>query len=243
MAESSIPANIVEQSAEFIGALAEWERSLPSITWSEVVAGAPLENVALFSVDMINGFCHQGSLASPRIRNIIPNVVEVFNDAYAVSVRNFVLAQDSHTPDAVEFACFPPHCQQGSAESQTIPELAALPFANLYQIVPKNSLDAFYGTNMRGWLDEHHDLHTTVVVGNCTDLCVYQMAMHLKLYANAYNLKWRVIIPANAVQTYDTPLETARSLGILPHNGDVLHLLFLYHMNLNGVEIVRSLSR
>jgi nicotinamidase-related amidase len=242
MTDSSNPTNIIERSAEFIGALAEWESGLPELTWHEAIAEVPLEQVALFSVDMINGFCHQGSLASPRIKAIIPQIVEVFNDAYAAGVRNFVLAQDSHTPDAAEFACFPPHCQTGSAEAQTIPELAALPFAHLYQLVHKNSLDAFYDTSMQSWLDEHHDLRTAVVVGNCTDLCVYQMAMHLKLYANAHDLKWRVIIPANAVQTYDTPLETARELSILPHNGDVLHLLFLYHMRLNGVEIVRSIS-
>ena len=243
MATSTLPENFLTQATQFLQELVAWERDLPSLSWDDFVVEAQQGKVALFSVDMINGFCHEGVLSSPRIKGIIPAVVAAFKGAHALGVRNFVLAQDSHTPDAVEFACFPPHCQAGSSESQSIPELASLPFANLYQIVPKNSLDAFYGTNMRGWLDEHHDLHTAVVVGNCTDLCVYQMAMHLKLYANAYNLKWRVIIPANAVQTYDTPLETARTLGILPHNGDVLHLLFLYHMSLNGVEIVRSLSR
>lgn len=27
----------------------------------------------------------------------------------------------------------------------------------------------------------------------------------------------------------------------LPHNADVMHLLFLYHMRLNGVEVVREI--
>jgi nicotinamidase-related amidase len=92
------------------------------------------------------------------------------------------------------------------------------------------------------WLDEHQNLSAAVIVGDCTDLCVHQMAMHLKLYANAYNLKMRVIVPENAVQTYDMPLETAKQIGSLPHDGDVLHLMFLYHMRLNGVEVVREIT-
>jgi hypothetical protein len=34
------------------------------------------------------------------------------------------------------------------------------------------------------------------------------------------------------------PVDVARSLGILPHAGDLLHLIFLYHMALNGIEVV-----
>jgi hypothetical protein len=66
--------------------------------------------------------------------------------------------------------------------------------------------------------------------------------MHLKLDANAHNRTLRVIVPANAVQTYDTPLEVAREIGILPHDGDTLHLLFLYHMRVNGIEVVRAIA-
>ena len=66
--------------------------------------------------------------------------------------------------------------------------------------------------------------------------------MHLKLDANAHNRALRVIVPANAVQTYDLPINTAREIGVLPHDGDVLHLLFLYHMRLNGIEIVRAIA-
>jgi hypothetical protein len=52
----------------------------------------------------------------------------------------------------------------------------------------------------------------------------------------------RIIVPENAVQTYDIPVAVAREIGALPHNGDVLHLLFLYHMRLNGIEVVREIK-
>jgi hypothetical protein len=35
-------------------------------------------------------------------------------------------------------------------------------------------------------------------------------------------------------------VDVARRLGGLPHAGDLLHLIFLYHMALNGIEIVRE---
>ncbi len=238
MTNSTIPSTILEQGTEFLAAIVEWARNLPSITWSDLAGEAAQGRVALFSVDMINGFCHEGVLSSPRVQGIIPAVVGAFKGAYAIGVRNFILAQDCHSPESVEFADFPPHCLAGTSEAENIPELASLPFANLYTVVTKNSLNAFHGTRLSRWLETHRDLSTAVVVGDCTDLCVYQMAMHLKLYANAHNLKMRVIVPEDAVQTYDMPVAESREIGALPHSGDVLHLLFLYHMRLNGIEVM-----
>ena len=241
MATSTIPSNFVEQSKEFLSALVTWERNLPAIAWSDLHSEAQQERVALISVDMINGFCHEGVLSSSRVKDIIPAVVAAFKGAYNIGVREFVLAQDCHTPESVEFADFPPHCHAGTSEADTIPELASLPFANLYQIVSKNSLNAFHGTDLGEWLEARHHFRAAVIVGDCTDLCVHQMALHLKLYANAHNLKMRVIVPENAVQTYDMPVETANAIDALPHDGDFMHLVFLYHMRLNGVEVVREI--
>lgn len=239
---TSIPSeHFLTQSTQFLQELVAWERDLPSLSWDDFVVEAQQGKVALFSVDMINGFCHEGVLSSPRVKSIIPAVVSAFKGAHALGVRNFVLAQDCHSPDAVEFAAFPPHCQIGTSEAATIPELAELSFADLYTVVAKNSLSAFHGTHLGEWLEEHRDLSVAVVVGNCTDLCVHQMAMHLRLYANAHNRPLRVIVPANAVQTYDTPIDVAKQIGALPHDGDFLHLTFLYHMRLNGIEIVREI--
>jgi hypothetical protein len=49
-----------------------------------------------------------------------------------------------------------------------------------------------------------------------------------------------VIVPADCVQTFDTPLALARQIGAMPHDGDLLHLVFLYSMQLNGIEVVRT---
>jgi hypothetical protein len=80
------------------------------------------------------------------------------------------------------------------------------------------------------------------VVGDCTDLCTYQLAMHLRLDANERQLERRVIVPINAVDTYDTPMSVAEELGIFPHPGDLLHATFLYHMAINGIEVVKRIE-
>src|SRR6266704_2660860 len=211
MATSTIPSNFVEQSKEFLSALVTWERNLHTLAWSDLHSEAKQERVALISVDMINGFCHEGVLSSPRVKNIIPAVVAAFKGAYNIGVREFVLAQDCHTPESVEFADFPPHCQAGTNEANTIPELANLPFANLYRIVSKNSLNAFHGTDLGEWLEARHHFRAPVIVAE------------------------------NAVQTYDMSVETENAIGALPHDGDFMHLVFLYHMRLNGVEVVREI--
>src|SRR5689334_14999090 len=131
MATSTIPSNFIEQSKEFLSALITWERNLPALAWSDLRVEAQQGRVALISVDMINGFCHEGVLSSSRVKNIIPAVLNAFKGAYSIGIREFVLAQDCHTAESVEFADFPPHCQQGISEADTIPELANLPFATL----------------------------------------------------------------------------------------------------------------
>jgi nicotinamidase-related amidase len=123
-----------------------------------------------------------------------------------------------------------------------VPELAALPFARDFLVVHKNSLHTIIGTRMESWLSEHSEVDTFIVVGDCTDLCVNDIAMDLRLRANQQDLQRRVIVPENCVQTYDLPVSVAEKLGVMPHDGDLLHRLFLYQMALNKIEVVRELT-
>lgn len=218
----------------------DWFTHLPA---RELAAAIDPATTAIFSADMINGFCHFGALASPRVNALIGPVVELFTRAHALGVREFVLVQDTHDPDAPEFTAWPPHCVRGTPEADTIPELAALPFANRFTVVEKNSLHPGHATEFDAWLAAHPEVRTAVVVGDCTDLCVYSLAMHLRLVANARNIPdLRVIVPANAVDTYDLPPDAAAAIGAFPHPAQFFHEVFLYHMALNGIEVVRELG-
>jgi len=232
---------MIDKSKPFLDWLGSWKKDLPSLEL-ETVISVP-ERVAVVSSDLIKGFCCMGPLASPRIAGIIPSVVNLFQRAHELGVRHFLLTEDAHNPDAVEFSAYPPHCVVGTEESETIDELKNLPFSDIFTTFPKNSISSTLGTDLNAWLEAHSKVATFIIVGDCTDICVYQLAIDLRLRANVMGQRdARIIVPADCVQTYDMPVETAMELGGLPHDGDLLHRVFLYHMALNGVEIVARLS-
>jgi len=227
-------------AAPFLRYLEEWYAALPDVALAAVVGDRP-ERVAVISVDMINGFCKEGPLSGPRVGALIAPVVSVFERAHALGVRALALTQDTHDPNTPEFGSYPPHCIAGTSESQTVRELAELPFAADVPVFEKNSLSSHIGTRLPDWIAQHREVDTFIIVGDCSDLCVYSAAMNLRLEANAFNLQRRVIVPAAAVDTFDTPVGVARELGIMAHDGDLHHVLFLHHMAQNGVEVVGAL--
>ena len=233
--------NLLDRSRPFLAYLEEWYNGLAELPLSELIAGEP-ERLAVISIDVINGFCTSGPLASERVGRIARPVAELFERAYALGVRDFALTQDTHDPDTPEFQAYPPHCVRGSAESEAVDELKALPFFGEVVVFPKNSINSHLGTGLGAWVAERPRVDRFVVVGDCSDLCTYQAAMQLRLEANAANLARRVVVPADAVDTFDTPVSVARELGIKAHDGDLHHALFLHHMALNGVEVVKQLT-
>jgi nicotinamidase-related amidase len=225
----------------FLDWLAQWESHLPSLELSEVISDP--ERVAVVSEDMLKGFCDEGALASERAAGIVPAVVELFQSAHQLGVRHFLLFEDTHDPEAVEFSAYPPHCVEGTEESETIDELADLPFSDLFTIFPKNSISSDIGTELAPWLKDHPEVTTFIIVGVCTDICIYHAATYFRVRANVLGQEGaRIVVPADCVQTYDMPVAVAEEVGGFPHDGDLLHRIFLYHMALNDVEVVASLT-
>lgn len=199
-------------------------------------------NAAVFSADMIIGFCKKGNLYSQRVAALVGPVTELFERTHDHGVSHFVLLQDAHSKDTPEFNAYAPHCVKGSEESDTIPELKRLSFSGSFIIFQKNSINPAIATSFDAWLDLHPEIQTAIVVGNCTDLCVYNLAMHLRLRANALNNHaFQVVVPSSNVDTYDLPDKAAKAEGLMPHPGDFFHRVFLYHMALNGIQVVREL--
>jgi nicotinamidase-related amidase len=232
--------SLLNQSADFLQFLDGWLAELPGLSLDD--AAAVPTRTAIVSVDVINGFCAFGPLSSPRVNGIVRPIVNLFQAAWSKGLRHILLTQDTHEPDAVEFAQWPPHCVRGTAEAETVDAIKALPYFEELVQMPKNSIHSGLNTPFNAWVIAHPEVNTFIVVGDCTDLCTYQLAMHLRLDANARQLERRVIVPADAVDTYDRTLDTAHEQGGLPHPGDLLHGVFLYHMALNGVEVVRQIS-
>ena len=232
--------DLMKQANEFFPYVENWLETRPTLRLAETAANP--QEVAIISVDMIKGFCSVGPLASPRVAAIIKPIVSLFKSAWQYGIRHILLTQDSHEPDAVEFGAYPPHCIRGTEEAETVDEFTSLPFFDQITVMEKNSISSGLNTGLDAWLADHPQVNTCIVVGDCTDLCTYQLAMHLRLDANERQLERRVIVPVNAVDTYDTPMSVAEKLGIFPHPGDLLHATFLYHMAINGIEVVKKIE-
>lgn len=225
--------------AQFLRWLEKWHDALPTLSISRDLigpAGKP-EQVGVVIVDLVVGFCSQGALASPRVGALGPKVARFLTALHAAGVRQFAVARDSHAPDAPEFAAFPTHCLRGSEEAEEIIDILALPFHGEMAQFPKNSLSAGQEPAFAAWLAARKAVTTWVVVGDCTDLCIYQTAMHLRMDANVRGLQREIWVPGSLVDTYDLPVDVAEQVGALPHDGDLLHRLFLYHLALNGVRV------
>lgn len=230
----------LEEIIQFHAYLDEWLAGLP-ILQSEEVFKQPARS-AIVSVDVINGFCAFGPLASPRVGSIVEPIAGLFERAWEAGVRHILLTQDTHEPDAVEFAQWPPHCVRGTAESEPVERFKELPFFAQMLQFPKNSIHSGLNTGLNAWIAGHPEVDTYVVVGDCTDLCTYQLAMHLRLDANARQLARQVIAPLDCIDTYDIPVNVAKEQNLAPHPGDILHQTFAFHMAVNGVEVVRAIE-
>ena len=228
------------KSQPFLDYLDGWMASLAELPLDQVLIDPG--QTAIVSVDVVKGFCNFGLLASPRVAAIVKPIVSLFEAAWQRGMHQILFVHESHEPDAVEFDAWPPHCVRGTAEAEPVDEISALPFFSQMVDIPKNSISSALQTGLDDWLASHPRVDTFIVTGDCTDLCTYQLAMHLRLDANARQLQRRVIVPADCVDTYDYPLEVAQTEGGQPHPADLTHAFFLYHMALNGVEIVKCID-
>lgn len=192
--------------------------------------GLEREKTALVVVDMVNGFVHEGILSSPRIIDIIDNIKEL-NEKTLGYKKIFFL--DEHSDDSAEFKSYAKHCLSGTEEAMLIPELNEGATVNdNTSMIPKNSTNGFHAPKFKTWLTENEDkIHNYIVVGCEADICVSHFATTLKTYFNEKNLEKRIIVPINCVETYD--------FG--SHDGDLMKVISLYEMNMNGIEIVEKI--
>lgn len=232
--------NLAEKSKGFLDWLSEWYANLQPVPLSAAITEPA--RTALCAVDLLEGFCYAGVLFTPRATACVQPSANLFRRTYERGVRNFVSIQDWHSEHAEEFKTYGRHCVRGTREAELIHELASLPFARDIEIVHKNSLHTVVGNTMEQWLEQHSLVDTFLIVGLCTDLCTYDLALDLKLRANSRDIPRRVVVPANCVNTYDLSADVAQKIGAVPHDADLAHAYFLYMMALNKIEVVSAIS-
>ncbi|PNT94261.1 cysteine hydrolase family protein [Clostridium thermosuccinogenes] len=219
----TIKNDFLNRSVKTLGEIHDMLEKLPTVELRDLQAN----QAALVIVDMINGFVREGALKSPRIEELIPEIVELSKMCDKLGIAKIAFA-DCHTEISPEFDSYPPHCMTGTHESEIVDEIKEV---GGYTLIPKNSTNGFLEEGFQKWLSENRHINTFIITGDCTDICVQQFSITLKTWFNKQNMKSRIIVPVNAVETYD--------LGV--HDADLVNVMALYNMMINGVEVVKSI--
>ena len=196
----------------------------------ELMEKKNLENVKklLIVVDMVNGFVREGAMSSQNIEHIVPEVerlVKEFTDNYDNQV---MFVRDTHEADAREFKRYPVHCLKGTSESENIDELKK--YENMALIHEKNSTSAIFPSGLLENIEKMKNLDEVVIVGCCTDICVINLAIPLQNYFDQVNHDIPIVIPENAVETYDAP----------NHNAEEWNNMAYKFMNQAGIKLVKK---
>ncbi|MEG2353654.1 MAG: isochorismatase family cysteine hydrolase [Clostridium sp.] len=185
-----------------------------------------LNNTVICIIDIINGFAKFGPLSSENLNKIIPNVKELveFGEKNKMPM---IAYRDCHSKDNIELKSYPEHCICGTEESELVDELKGYGI----QEIKKISTNGFISKNTVEYLNDSN-ISNFIIVGGCTDICIYQYALSLKAYLNEKNKEARIIIPVNMVATFDLPY----------HNAELNNMIFLNSMMSNGIEVIKKIN-
>lgn len=184
----------------------------------------------LVVVDMIKGFKEKGNMAITDIDYIDNEVVDLVREFFRYG-DDVISIQEGHSENSQEFKDFPRHCILGTEEAELIDCLK--PFEKSMKVIRKNSTCGYVTKEFQKYLENEQNFKEVVIVGVCLDICVINMAIPLKMYLNEHNMNCEVIVPMNAVETFDSP----------SHNREEYKVLARKMLNLNGIRTPERYGR
>jgi len=183
-----------------------------------------LNKTDLFIVDINNGFAKEGTLYSSRVESLINPIVN-FTKSVSKDIRNIIAFTDYHTKESIELLSFPTHCLKDTTECEIVDELKSI---DNIKIVKKNSTNGFFALDNLNF----DNTDNIIIIGDCTDICIYQLAITLKSYFNQNNINKSIIVPVNLVDTYN--IDDV-------HPAELLNIVFLNSMIQNGIKVVKEI--
>lgn len=182
----------------------------------------------LVVTDMLKGFLKFGDLSDEYINHITEEVIRLIK-LFNSNGDEIIEVVEAHKKDAKEFKILPPHCIEGTEEAETIDEIA--PYKKNMKLVKKNCTCGFITKEFLKYMKKNKNkIKTIVVVGCCTDICVLNFIIALTNFINEYNLDIEIIVPMNAVETYDKPW----------HNREEYNDMAFKFMKQAGVTLVKK---
>lgn len=184
----------------------------------------------LIIVDMVNGFVTEGNMADPYITHIIPEQLRLIEEILENN-EGLAFIKDNHELGCTEFLRYPEHCVIGTREADLVDEFK--PFEQDALVYPKNSTSALFAPNFLEDIKKMENLDEVIVTGCCTDICDMNLAIPLQNYFDQQNRKVDIVVPMNAVETYDAPM----------HNRDEYNAMAFKMMEQSGIHLVKKYER
>lgn len=181
----------------------------------------------LIVVDMVNGFAKEGAMADPNIMKIVPEIERLIS-IFQEEGKEISFIKDTHDLGCKEFDRYPEHCVKGTKEAELVDELK--PYELDHLVYEKNSTSAIYARNFQRDIDLMKNLKEVVITGCCTDICVLNLAIPLQNYFDEQNRRVDIIVPQNAVETYDSP----------QHQKDEYNKMAFSLMEQAGIQLVKK---
>ena len=136
-------------------------------------------DAAVVVVDMQNGFCHpDGSLHAEPSEAAIDPVTELVDRAREAGA-SVIYTRDVHPPEQFEgnhyydeFDRWGEHVVEGSWDAELV---SALEVTDEDHVVEKHTYDAFYRTDLEGYL-EAHGIDDLLICGTLANVCVLHTA-------------------------------------------------------------------
>jgi nicotinamidase-related amidase len=137
------------------------------------------DRTAIVVVDMQNGFCHpDGSLYAPGSEAAIEPITDLLAMGRAAGA-DVIFTRDVHPPEQFadahyydEFDRWGEHVLEGSWEAEIVADIAVEPDDH---VVVKHTYDAFYRTDLDGYLDTH-GIDDLLIAGTLANVCVLHTA-------------------------------------------------------------------
>jgi len=136
-------------------------------------------STAVVVVDMQNGFCHpEGSLYAPASEDALGPVTDLVSRARGAGA-SVVYTRDVHPPEQFddnhyydEFDRWGEHVVEGSWDAALHDDLDV---READHVVEKHTYDAFYQTDLEGYLDSH-GVRDLLICGTLANVCVLHTA-------------------------------------------------------------------
>ena len=100
-------------------------------------------------------------------------------------------------------------------------------------MIEKNSTSAILVDGLVEEINKMTNLEEVVIVGCCTDICVMNLAIPLQCYFDQHNRDVNIVVPQNAVETYDAP----------NHNAEEWNGMAYKFMEQAGIKLVKKYER